>query len=104
MIWDTIGFIEPPMVSLIYLIKINILQQGLLVCFSEINILWAAHQLHHSSEDYNLTTSFRNSGVMMFGNWVGFPSMFILLTLIAKSTHLNELLKTKTKLLTKIAI
>lgn len=45
----------------------------LIICCLEINILWAAHQLHHSSEDFNLTTAFRNSGVMMFGNWV-FPS------------------------------
>ena len=35
----------------------------------ELNILWAAHQVHHSSEDYNLTTAFRQSMIMKFGNW-----------------------------------
>lgn len=27
----------------------------------EVNIMWAAHQVHHSSEDYNLTTALRQS-------------------------------------------
>ena len=36
----------------------------------ELNILWAAHQVHHSSEDYNLTTALRQSMIMKFGNWV----------------------------------
>ena len=36
---------------------------------SEINILWAAHQVHHSAEDYNLTTAFRQSMIMKFANW-----------------------------------
>merc|ERR1711992_7401 len=35
----------------------------------ELNILWAAHQVHHSSEDYNLTTALRQSMIMKFGNW-----------------------------------
>ena len=35
----------------------------------EINILWAAHQVHHSAEDYNLTTAFRQSMIMKFANW-----------------------------------
>ena len=32
----------------------------------EINILWAAHQVHHSSEDYNLTTALRQSVVQSY--------------------------------------
>jgi len=35
----------------------------------EINILWAAHQVHHSAEDYNLTTAMRQSMMQAFGNW-----------------------------------
>lgn len=27
--------------------------------FSEVNFLWAIHQMHHSSEHFNLTTSLR---------------------------------------------
>ncbi|KAJ7372313.1 hypothetical protein OS493_019757 [Desmophyllum pertusum] len=32
----------------------------------EINIMWAAHQVHHSSEDYNLTTALRQSVVQNY--------------------------------------
>jgi alkylglycerol monooxygenase len=35
----------------------------------EINLLWAAHQVHHSSEDYNLTTALRQSFVQKFTTW-----------------------------------
>lgn len=43
-----------------------------MVCvkFPEINILWAAHQVHHSSEEYNLTTALRQSFMQAFGSWV----------------------------------
>lgn len=32
----------------------------------EINIMWAAHQVHHSSEDYNFTTALRQSVVQNY--------------------------------------
>ncbi|XP_015765811.1 PREDICTED: alkylglycerol monooxygenase-like, partial [Acropora digitifera] len=32
----------------------------------EVNIMWAAHQAHHSSEDYNLTTALRQSVVQNY--------------------------------------
>lgn len=35
----------------------------------EINILWAAHQVHHSAEEYNLTTALRQSIFQAFGAW-----------------------------------
>jgi len=35
----------------------------------EINLLWAAHQVHHSSEEYNLTTALRQSIFQSFGAW-----------------------------------
>ena len=35
--------------------------RNVIVLILEINILWAAHQVHHSSEDYNLTTALRQS-------------------------------------------
>lgn len=31
-------------------------------CGHEVNILWAAHVVHHSSEEYNLTTALRQTG------------------------------------------
>ena len=33
----------------------------ILIDFSEVNLLWCAHQMHHSSEDYNMTTALRQS-------------------------------------------
>ena len=33
--------------------------------------MWAAHQVHHSSEDFNLTTALRQSVVQTYTNWVG---------------------------------
>jgi len=41
----------------------------------EVNILWAAHQVHHSSEDYNLTTALRQSAFQSFGSWVFYLPM-----------------------------
>ncbi|XP_035692153.1 alkylglycerol monooxygenase-like [Branchiostoma floridae] len=35
----------------------------------EVNILWAAHQVHHSSEDYNLTTALRQSTTQKVGTF-----------------------------------
>ncbi|KAJ8035558.1 Alkylglycerol monooxygenase [Holothuria leucospilota] len=36
----------------------------------EVNFMWAAHQVHHSSEDYNLTTALRQSIVQRLTSWV----------------------------------
>ncbi|XP_038653410.1 alkylglycerol monooxygenase isoform X2 [Scyliorhinus canicula] len=36
----------------------------------EVNILWAAHQVHHSSEDYNLSTALRQSVLQKYFSWV----------------------------------
>ncbi|XP_068008601.1 alkylglycerol monooxygenase isoform X2 [Melanerpes formicivorus] len=36
----------------------------------EVNILWAAHQIHHSSEDYNLFTALRQSILQRYTSWV----------------------------------
>lgn len=48
-------------ISLIYVLKI------------EIHILWAQHQVHHSSEDYNLAVGLRQS---IFHTWCGVVSLF----------------------------
>ena len=34
--------------------------------------MWAAHQVHHSSEDYNLTTALRQSVVQNYTSAVSF--------------------------------
>ncbi|XP_074051508.1 alkylglycerol monooxygenase-like isoform X2 [Macrotis lagotis] len=36
----------------------------------EVNIMWAAHQTHHSSEDYNLTTALRQSVFQIYTSWI----------------------------------
>lgn len=35
----------------------------------EVNLFWAAHQTHHSSEDYNLSTAFRQSIFQKYTSW-----------------------------------
>jgi sterol desaturase/sphingolipid hydroxylase (fatty acid hydroxylase superfamily) len=34
--------------------------------FLEINFIWASHQVHHSAEDYNLSTALRQSIVQRY--------------------------------------
>ena len=51
-----------------------IIQKIKLNIFLEINVLWAAHQVHHSSEDYNLSTALRQSAFQAFGAWVRFTN------------------------------
>uniref|UniRef100_A0A8I3Q3P9 Alkylglycerol monooxygenase n=1 Tax=Canis lupus familiaris TaxID=9615 RepID=A0A8I3Q3P9_CANLF len=36
----------------------------------EVNIMWAGHQTHHSSEDYNLSTALRQSVLQIYTSWV----------------------------------
>ncbi|GAB6018612.1 hypothetical protein CHUAL_000297 [Chamberlinius hualienensis] len=51
----------------------------------KINIMWAAHQVHHSSEDYNLGTALRQSALQHCTSWLFYlplapfipPQMFI---------------------------
>jgi hypothetical protein len=43
----------------------------------EMNILWAAHVVHHSSEEYNLTTALRQSSSSLF-SWIFYLPMALL--------------------------
>ena len=36
----------------------------------EVNILWAAHVVHHSSEEYKLSTALRQTGTGFLLGWV----------------------------------
>ncbi|XP_046319491.1 alkylglycerol monooxygenase isoform X5 [Marmota monax] len=36
----------------------------------EVNIIWAGHQVHHSSEDYNLSTALRQSVLQIYTSWI----------------------------------
>ena len=53
-------------------IKLNNLLNKLILVplFEEVNLFWAAHQTHHSSEDYYLTTALRQSIFQGYTSWV----------------------------------
>lgn len=56
--------------------KLNFWIEGLLIdlsdlFYAEINFMWAGHQTHHSSEDYNLTTALRQGVFQTYSSWVG---------------------------------
>ncbi len=43
---------------------------NLLLC-AEVNILWAAHQVHHTSEEFNMSIGVRHSALQALSVWVG---------------------------------
>jgi sterol desaturase/sphingolipid hydroxylase (fatty acid hydroxylase superfamily) len=44
----------------------------------EISILWAAHAVHHQSEDYNLSTALRQTSTGFLFGWIFYLPLFIL--------------------------
>lgn len=44
----------------------------------EVNVLWAAHVVHHQSEAYNLTTALRQTGTGFLLSWVFYLPMALL--------------------------
>lgn len=44
----------------------------------EINLLWAAHVVHHQSEEYNLSTALRQSSTGLLLGWVFYVPMAVL--------------------------
>jgi len=44
----------------------------------EVNILWAAHVVHHQSEDYNLSTALRQTGSGVLLGWLFYLPMALL--------------------------
>ena len=47
-------------------------------CGHEISVLWAAHAVHHQSEDYNLSTALRQTSTGFLFGWVFYLPMFLL--------------------------
>lgn len=41
--------------------------------FTEVHVLWAQHQVHHSSEEFNLAVGLRQSALQ---GWCGFVRLF----------------------------
>ena len=58
----------------------------------EINIFWATHQVHHSSEDYNLSTAIRQS---MFQNLISWVRNFIARRNFIMKSSFNNSCKSK---------
>jgi alkylglycerol monooxygenase len=44
----------------------------------EINLLWAAHVVHHSSEDYNLSTALRQPSTYFLFSWIFYIPMALI--------------------------
>ncbi len=44
----------------------------------EISILWAAHAVHHQSEDYNLSTALRQTSTSFLSAWIFYVPLFLL--------------------------
>ena len=47
-------------------------------CGHEISILWAAHAVHHQSEDYNLSTALRQTSTGVLVTWIFYLPLFLL--------------------------
>jgi alkylglycerol monooxygenase len=47
-------------------------------CGHEISVLWAAHAVHHQSEDYNLSTALRQTSSSFLFGWVFYLPLFLL--------------------------
>lgn len=44
----------------------------------EMSILWAAHAVHHQSEDYNLSTALRQTSTSFLFSWIFYVPLFLL--------------------------
>ncbi len=47
-------------------------------CGHEISVFWAAHAVHHQSEDYNLSTALRQTSTGFLFGWIFYLPMFII--------------------------
>ncbi|XP_060564635.1 alkylglycerol monooxygenase-like [Ruditapes philippinarum] len=48
-------------------------------CGHEVNIMWAGHQTHHNSEDYNYSTALRQSFLHRYANWMFYMPLALFL-------------------------
>nr|XP_006138384.1 alkylglycerol monooxygenase [Pelodiscus sinensis] len=55
----------------------------------EVNILWAAHQTHHSSEAYNLSTALRQSALQRYASWIFYLPMALFIPPSVYAVHLQ---------------
>ncbi|XP_007944857.1 alkylglycerol monooxygenase [Orycteropus afer afer] len=55
----------------------------------EVNIMWAGHQAHHSSEDYNLSTALRQSVLQMYTSWIFYCPLALFIPPSVYAVHLQ---------------
>lgn len=55
----------------------------------EVAVLWAAHQVHHSSEYYNLTTALRQSLTQQFTSWIFYMPLALALPPSVFAVHIQ---------------
>lgn len=55
----------------------------------EVNIMWAAHQTHHSSEDYNLSTALRQSVFQIYTSWIFYCPLALFIPPSVYAVHLQ---------------
>ncbi|XP_051791676.1 alkylglycerol monooxygenase isoform X2 [Erpetoichthys calabaricus] len=55
----------------------------------EVNIMWAAHQAHHSSEDYNLSTALRQSVMNQYLSWLFYLPMALVIPPSVFAVHIQ---------------
>lgn len=68
-------------ISVLYFLVVNDLSYLILsneLIIVEVHILWAQHQVHHTSEDFNMGIGIRQSALQ---GWCGFVSKFQILAL-----------------------
>ncbi|XP_026958376.1 alkylglycerol monooxygenase [Sagmatias obliquidens] len=55
----------------------------------EVNFMWAAHQTHHSSEDYNLSTALRQSVFQLYTSWIFYSPLALFIPPSVYAVHLQ---------------
>ncbi|XP_075862513.1 alkylglycerol monooxygenase isoform X1 [Microcebus murinus] len=55
----------------------------------EVNIMWAGHQTHHSSEDYNLSTALRQSVLQIYTSWIFYTPLALFIPPSVYAVHLQ---------------
>ncbi|XP_065398325.1 alkylglycerol monooxygenase isoform X3 [Macaca fascicularis] len=55
----------------------------------EVNIMWAGHQTHHSSEDYNLSTALRQSVLQLYTSWIFYSPLALFIPPSVYAVHLQ---------------
>ncbi|XP_043318694.1 alkylglycerol monooxygenase isoform X3 [Cervus elaphus] len=55
----------------------------------EVNIMWAGHQTHHSSEGYNLSTALRQSVLQIYTSWIFYSPLALFIPPSVYAVHLQ---------------